>query len=98
MNHVGTKVIETERLILRPFSIEDARPMFDNWASDPEVTKFLTWPAHGSVAITEMILSDWVQGYEKANHYNWAITLKAEGDRPVGNISAVGVDNRIDSV
>ena len=43
MKHIGTKVIETRRLILRPFTMEDAQPMFDNWASDPEVTKYLTW-------------------------------------------------------
>lgn len=42
MKHIGTKIIETKRLILRPFKKEDAEPMFYNWASDPEVTKFLT--------------------------------------------------------
>ena len=46
MNHLGTKMIETERLLLRPFQAEDAVPMFRNWASDPEVTKFLTWQPH----------------------------------------------------
>ena len=38
MNHLGTKIIETERLILRPFTEEDAEAMFRNWASDSEVT------------------------------------------------------------
>lgn len=45
MKHAGTKTIETGRLVLRPFRIEDAQPMYENWASDPEVTKFLMWPA-----------------------------------------------------
>lgn len=98
MKHIGTKVIETERLILRSFTMNDAQPMFDNWASDPEVTKFLTWPAHSSVDVTSMILKDWVAGYEKPDHYNWAITLKEEGNAPVGNISAVQVEDDIDSV
>lgn len=98
MKHIGTKVIETRRLILRPFTMEDARPMFDNWASDPEVTKFLTWPAHSSVDVTSMILKDWVTGYEKPDRYNWAITLKEEGNAPVGNISAVRMAENIDSV
>lgn len=44
MKHAGTKTIETGRLVLRPFRIEDAQPMYENWASDPEVTKFLMWP------------------------------------------------------
>lgn len=46
MDHKGTKIIETERLILRPFCEADGEFMFRNWAADPEVTKFLTWPAH----------------------------------------------------
>lgn len=42
MNHKGTVTLETERLILRRFTMDDAEAMFRNWASDPEVTKYLT--------------------------------------------------------
>ena len=42
MKHKGTVRLETERLILRKFTPEDALPMFRNWASDEEVTRFLT--------------------------------------------------------
>lgn len=41
MNHLGTKILKTERLILRPFQLADAEAMFRNWASDPDVTRFL---------------------------------------------------------
>lgn len=34
MNKTGTQTLETHRLILRPFKIEDADEMFNNWASD----------------------------------------------------------------
>ena len=40
MKHLGTKELETERLILRRFTINDDN-MYKNWASDPEVTKYL---------------------------------------------------------
>ena len=30
----NTKTLETERLILRKFNIEDAEGMFNNWATD----------------------------------------------------------------
>ena len=46
MNKIGTEPIETKRLILRRFTTDDAEDMFNNWASDPEVTRFLTWPTH----------------------------------------------------
>ena len=98
MNHIGTQIIETPRLILRPFTMADAPAMFDNWASDPEVTKYVTWPAHSSIEITRMVLRDWVDGYDHPDRYNWAITLKEEGDRPVGNISAVHVYEKTDSI
>ena len=97
MKHIGTKVIETRRLILRPFTMEDAQPMFDNWASDPEVTKYLTWPAHGSVEITEMVLADWVAGYQRADQYKWAMVLKGGNGEPIGSIDACRVCDDLES-
>lgn len=92
MKHLGTKIIETERLLLRPFLREDAPAMYRNWASDPEVTKYLTWPTHAHVGISEMVLSDWVSHYDELNYYQWAIVLK-ELDEPIGSISAVKVND-----
>lgn len=37
MLHCGTQRLETERLILRRFTKEDAAAMYKNWASDDEV-------------------------------------------------------------
>ena len=36
MNHLGTKLLETDRLILREFVPEDAPAMYKNWASEPQ--------------------------------------------------------------
>lgn len=98
MKHIGTQTIETPRLILRPFEMKDARAMYDNWASDPEVTKYLTWPVHSSVEITRMVLRDWVDGYESPTRYNWAIVLKSGDGNPIGNISAVHLDEKTSAV
>ncbi len=87
MKHIGTQYIETERLILRRFELSDAQAMFDNWASDDEVTKYLTWPTHADVSVTEGILGQWVPQYEKDDYYNWAIVLKEHGSQPIGNIN-----------
>lgn len=54
MNKAGTQRIETDRLILRRFRLED---MYANWESDPEVARFLTWPTHSSVEVTKSLLS-----------------------------------------
>lgn len=94
MEHKGTTRLETERLILRRFTPGDAEAMFANWASDAEVTKYLTWPTHSSSAVTAQLLDGWIAGYADGAHYNWAIALKANPDEPIGNISVV---NRIDA-
>ena len=44
LTHKGTQQLETRRLILRRVRREDAQAMYDNWASEEQVTKYLTWP------------------------------------------------------
>ena len=65
MNHRGTQKLETERLILRRLTEADAEAMFRNWASDPEVTRFLTWPTHKDVTVTKYVIGTWMPQYEK---------------------------------
>ena len=92
MNHKGTIQIETERLILRRFTIDDAPAMFKNWASDPEVTKFMTWPTHKDVGVSRWVLDSWIPSYEKDDYYVWAITLKENGTEPIGIIHGLPKD------
>lgn len=81
--------METQRLILRPFELNDAQAMFDGWASDPEVTKYLTWPPHESVEVTKQIVGLWVEQYKKPERLNFAIVLKETGEL-IGGIDVVG--------
>ena len=95
LTHKGTQTIGTSRLILRRAVREDAEPMFRNWASDPEVTKFLTWPAHSNIAVSEMVIGSWLQEYEKDSYYQWMIELKEIG-QPIGSISVVRQNDRVE--
>lgn len=97
MIHKGTIQIETERLILRRFVIEDTHSMFTNWASDPIVTHFLTWPAHESIEDTREILNDWILKYDRRNFYQWAIVCK-DNNEPIGAISVVHYDDKVEMV
>lgn len=94
MNHKGTTYIETDRLLLRPFTMADADAMYRNWASDSEVTKYLSWPTHESEEVTKMVLSDWVSHYGEENYYQWAIVPKDLG-QPIGSIAVVQLHERI---
>lgn len=53
MEHKGTLMLETERLVLRRFAIEDAVMVFDNWAGDDEVTRYMTWPTRRNIEEAE---------------------------------------------
>lgn len=88
MKHLGSRTLETDRLIIRAFRIEDAGAMFRNWAGDPEVTRFLTWPAHPSEEETRQVLSSWVEKNDQPDNYQWAIVWK-ETMEPIGSISVV---------
>lgn len=97
MKHLGTQRIETERLILRKFIMEDAKAMYENWASDEEVTKYLMWPAHSDISVSQEILKEWTKNYTKEDYYQWAICLK-ENNEPIGNIGVVSQDDTIEMV
>jgi RimJ/RimL family protein N-acetyltransferase len=52
----GPERIETARLLLRKPVLDDAEAVFSRYASDPEVTKYLAWPRHGSIEHTRLFL------------------------------------------
>ena len=96
MKKPGTQTIETERLVLRRFVAEDAENMYRNWASDTEVTKYLTWPAHASADITSRVVNSWIPQYEQGDFFTWAIEYK-ENREVIGSISVVKIYEAIDA-
>lgn len=96
LNHIGTRILETDRVILRPFTEGDAADMFRNWASDDEVTQFLTWPTHTELRVTEGIVAIWASRNGDPENYQWAITIKESGE-VIGSLSLMNLDNRNES-
>ena len=94
MNHKGTKTINTDRLLLRKFNIDDALQMFNNWESDSKVTEFLRWQTAKTINDAEEVLLDWIKEYEKKDFYHWAIVLK-EINEPIGTISVVDKNEKL---
>ena len=95
MRHCGTQTIETDRIVLRRFTKDDAEAMYRNWASDSEVTKYLTWPVHSTVEDSKAVLDIWTSSYSQKNYYQWAIVLKEHGNDPIGGIGAVNLNDDI---
>jgi RimJ/RimL family protein N-acetyltransferase/nitroimidazol reductase NimA-like FMN-containing flavoprotein (pyridoxamine 5'-phosphate oxidase superfamily) len=93
MLHQGTKELQTSRLLLRPFRESDAEAMYRNWASDPGVTRYMTWQAHESIEATRGICALWEKESQRQDFYQWAIVLK-ESDEPIGSISVVRINEK----
>ena len=97
LHHTGTQPIDTPRLLLRPFELTDADAMYHNWASDPEVCQYLSWPAHASVDVSRQVVTSWVDKAADPTFYNWCIVLK-ETSQPIGSIAAVHIHENVDGV
>ena len=50
------RIIETERLILRPLTVSDAKDVFE-WVGDPIVNRFMPYPVYESIDQVERWIS-----------------------------------------
>ena len=76
LNHTGTQPIQTERLTLRRFTLDDIQAAYDRWTSS-QASEF--WePPHKSIAETEKVIREYVQNYANADWYMWAVVLDGE--------------------
>ena len=91
MKNIGTKLLETDRLILRRANLDDASAMFKNWGSDPKVSRYVTWETHKTVADSLRFLIFLCDNYNTDNFYNWIVVEKST-DTPIGTIGVVGVN------
>jgi RimJ/RimL family protein N-acetyltransferase len=57
--------LRLDHLTLRPPTLNDVRPMFSGWATDPEVARYLIWAPHKSDADTMQFLT-WAIGHPQA--------------------------------
>jgi len=71
--------IETERLLLRPPTIADAKSIFA-YAQDSEVVRYLTWRTHQSIQETEKVVVEFVRFWESETRYPYAIVLKSKNE------------------
>ncbi|MGO1368217.1 MAG: GNAT family N-acetyltransferase [Senegalia sp. (in: firmicutes)] len=93
LNHKGTIVLETERLILRPFKEEDAGKIYSGWATDTDVTRYVTWKPHKSIEETKELIKMWMEENKDLENYHWVIENK-ENKTVIGTIGIFGVDNK----
>ncbi len=85
------ETFSTERLLARKPRREDAAAAFTAYASDPEVTRYLPWPAYTEIRPLTDFFAARQQDWEKGDG-NFAYLLYLKGDdQLVGSIS-VSID------
>ncbi|UQZ90736.1 N-acetyltransferase [Deltaproteobacteria bacterium Smac51] len=85
----GTVKLETDRLILRRFTMDDAYDMYANWAGDDEVTRFLVWPTHAGLDVSREVIDGWLKDYECPGQYIWCLEFKGD-HQAIGSLGVVG--------
>ena len=74
------EILYTERLTLRMPCLSDAGAIFNAYAQDAEVTRYVLWELHKSVQETEQFLLDCVAAWNGSVRFPWVITLRGGGE------------------
>jgi len=84
----ATPTLETERLILRPFRLDDAPAVqrrFDDWEVVKHLTARIPWPLPADAA--EVNARETVAEMERREKLQWALTVKGGDDEIIGRIT-----------
>lgn len=97
MNHMGTKTIESERLLLRRFHLDDAHAMHQRWAGDYQLNAHMSWRTHDTVRESERVIKNWQVKYAKRKFYHWCVEVKAT-HAVIGEIYVRRLHKKVDGV
>lgn len=79
--------VETDRLVLAPPGAADAVAIFERYASDADVTRYVGWPRHRSLADTEAFLAFSAEEWARAGAGPYLIRSRLDG----GLLGSTGV-------
>lgn len=80
-------VLETERLLLRKIKMQDVYDMYE-YASNDNVSKYVTWNTHRSLSDTKEFVMFILQQYKNKKLAPWGIEYK-ENNKFIGTIDIV---------
>ncbi|MDG5789241.1 GNAT family protein [Evansella sp. AB-P1] len=79
--------LETDRLVLRKVTMEDVSTIF-KYGSDEEVSRYVTWDIHRTIADSEEFVKFVLNQYENKKIAPWAMELKENG-KLIGTVDFV---------
>lgn len=72
------EIINTEHLTLRNTRIDDAEAIFESYAQDSEVTRFLTWRPHRTLDQTRSFRQSRIDAWHDGSEFTWGILLNGK--------------------
>lgn len=93
LTHIGTKNIETERMLLRRFEYSDNESMRKNWISNEKIQSLYSEPVYSTEEEVKELLDKYIGSYEKDDYYRWAI-IDRETKECIGQIAYFLVDSK----
>ncbi len=78
-------IIDTPRLRLRPPVMGDAASIFEQYAQDPQATRYLLWRPHKVIEDTHDFLERSISAWGTGSEYSWVLTQRGD-DRLVGMV------------
>ena len=91
MNKIGTKIIDTERCILRRIVPDDYQMMYENWAKYEEVCRYFPFNPVTDIEIYKEKVHKWADNYESDTYFHWVIEWK-ENHELIGTINLGNVE------
>ncbi len=85
INLTSLPILETTRLILREHSLEDAAPYLELRSSEV-IMKYIDRPRYKDLEESRTVLQSLIDGFHKRTNLLWAIALKDEPGKMIGNV------------
>lgn len=70
---------------MRPPVLEDATVLFQQYAQDSDVTRFMTWKPHETVSETTDFLRRCMHGWAEGTGFTWVV-IRKQGDDLIGMV------------
>jgi [ribosomal protein S5]-alanine N-acetyltransferase len=86
--HSLPECLETQHLVLREPRAADAAALFDTYTTDPEVTRYMVWRPHSSIAETEEFIAGCIRACQSGLRLPYVLTLRDAPDHVIGMLEA----------
>ncbi|HEY7166859.1 MAG TPA: GNAT family N-acetyltransferase [Candidatus Binatia bacterium] len=85
------QTFDTPRLQLRKPLVRDAEVIFQQYAQDSEVTRYVSWRSHATVEETRQFLRSCLDAWKESKSFHWVIVRK--GDQQLAGMISARVEN-----